>query len=526
VSLTSGPAAAGSGTVDVTDRSGRLVGVVVQGAAGASLWKVDASGAAVPVTDNGGSLTIDSPQLPTLAAGRLPVDGSGVTQPVSGTFWQATQPVSAASLPLPAGAAQEHATAASPHSARLTDGATYLGSTSQRLHVADGGVALKVDGSAVTQPVSAASLPLPAGAALDATLTSGSQKAIARGGAKGATTAADVTSTAEGTDHQAQDVQLYHGGAAINPQTIRALTAADIVTVAQGAAGASLWKVDASGAAVPITDNGGSLTVDSGQLPAALGTNGALKVEGVASGTAQPVSGTFWQATQPVSLATNTPDVTDRATREVGRARLWDGTDEATVIPRGTAAASTDKGLAVVVLPARQPTYQCVTAEITSGTAIATAQNLTFFHPNTLAKDVFIVEIGVNVRIVQTAGTFGWELQFFTAEGGTPGGTALTPQPLNLGDAASGLTVRTSPTGAVTVAGQTFQRASFPLPAAATPFDGSSNHGTIIFRAETPEEGITLRSGQAEGLLVRQNIIATLTTAPVFNIYARYIERA
>jgi hypothetical protein len=238
------------------------------------------------------------------------------------------------------------------------------------------------------------------------------------------------------------------------------------------------------------------------------------------------VSGTFWQATQPVSLATNTPDVTDRATREVGRARLWDGTDEATVIPRGTAAASTDKGLAVVVLPARQPTYQCVTAEITSGTAIATAQNLTFFHPNTLAKDVFIVEIGVNVRIVQTAGTFGWELQFFTAEGGTPGGTALTPQPLNLGDAASGLTVRTSPTGAVTVAGQTFQRASFPLPAAATPFDGSSNHGTIIFRAETPEEGITLRSGQAEGLLVRQNIIATLTTAPVFNIYARYIERA
>ena len=32
------------------------------------------------------------------------VDGSAVTQPVSGTFWQATQPVSAASLPLPSGA--------------------------------------------------------------------------------------------------------------------------------------------------------------------------------------------------------------------------------------------------------------------------------------------------------------------------------------------------------------------------------------------------------------------------------------
>lgn len=34
----------------------------------------------------------------------LKVDGSAVTQPVSGTFWQATQPVSAASLPLPTGA--------------------------------------------------------------------------------------------------------------------------------------------------------------------------------------------------------------------------------------------------------------------------------------------------------------------------------------------------------------------------------------------------------------------------------------
>lgn len=43
--------------------------------------------------------------LPTvLVSDRLKVDGSGVTQPVSGTFFQATQPVSAATLPLPTGA--------------------------------------------------------------------------------------------------------------------------------------------------------------------------------------------------------------------------------------------------------------------------------------------------------------------------------------------------------------------------------------------------------------------------------------
>jgi hypothetical protein len=44
---------------------------------------------------------------PTLVSGRVPVDGSGVTQPVSGTFFQATQPVSAAALPLPSGASTE-----------------------------------------------------------------------------------------------------------------------------------------------------------------------------------------------------------------------------------------------------------------------------------------------------------------------------------------------------------------------------------------------------------------------------------
>src|SRR4051794_10629076 len=80
-----------------------------------------------------------------VTSGRLQVDGSGVPQPVTGTFWPATQPVSAASLPLPSGAAQEHATASSPHSARLTDGTTYIGATAQRLHVDDGGSSLSVD---------------------------------------------------------------------------------------------------------------------------------------------------------------------------------------------------------------------------------------------------------------------------------------------------------------------------------------------------------------------------------------------
>jgi len=50
---------------------------------------------------------IQSAQLPAAlgAGGGIKVDGSGTALPVSGTFSQGTQPVSAVSLPLPAGAA-------------------------------------------------------------------------------------------------------------------------------------------------------------------------------------------------------------------------------------------------------------------------------------------------------------------------------------------------------------------------------------------------------------------------------------
>ncbi len=114
------------------------------------------------------------------------VDGSAVTQPVSGTFWQATQPVSAASLPLPSGAAtsarQAVPGAAGTPSAEVvsvqgvtsmtplkTDGSGFTQPVSGSLTVEPGSGTFLVDGSAHTQPVSAASLPLPTGAASETT---------------------------------------------------------------------------------------------------------------------------------------------------------------------------------------------------------------------------------------------------------------------------------------------------------------------------------------------------------------------
>lgn len=69
------------------------------------------AGIAVPSGQPGfmalGSDGTNTRYLKVSNTGVLIVDGSAVTQPVSGTFWQATQPVSAASLPLPSGAATE-----------------------------------------------------------------------------------------------------------------------------------------------------------------------------------------------------------------------------------------------------------------------------------------------------------------------------------------------------------------------------------------------------------------------------------
>ena len=64
-----------------------VVGTVNQGTGGSSAWKVDGSAVTQPVS---GPLT--DAQLRALAV------------PVSGTFYQATQPVSAVTLPLPTGA--------------------------------------------------------------------------------------------------------------------------------------------------------------------------------------------------------------------------------------------------------------------------------------------------------------------------------------------------------------------------------------------------------------------------------------
>lgn len=155
----------------------------------------------VQLRDSGGT------ELGTSAA-PVRVDPTGTTaQPVTGTFWQATQPVSAASLPLPSGAATESTLnsigallvsgipvtalpAGLATGAKQDAGNTSLASIDSKLSaltacdtgavvIAGGSVAVTGTFWQATQPISATALPLPTGAATEATLAALSAKITA-----------------------------------------------------------------------------------------------------------------------------------------------------------------------------------------------------------------------------------------------------------------------------------------------------------------------------------------------------------
>ncbi len=189
-----------SSTVDLSSGTlAALESITVQNGSGAS---------AVNIQDGGNSITVD------------------------GTFWQATQPVSNTNLDV--------ALSTRLKPADTLAAVTTVGTITNVVHIDDNAGSITVDGTVTivpsgTQTITGtvtANIGTTGGLALDATLTGGTQQVINRGGAKGATTAATITSTAEGTDHQGLDVQIYHGGTAINPTAIRALTSGtDTVTI-------------------------------------------------------------------------------------------------------------------------------------------------------------------------------------------------------------------------------------------------------------------------------------------------------
>ncbi len=315
------------------------------------------------VTANAGSGTF----LVDGSANPQPVTGTfwQATQPVSGTFFQATQPVSAAALPLPSGASTE--STLSSLNAKVPSNLTV---SSTRL---------LVDGSGVTQPVSVASLPLPSGAATETTLASIDTK---------------------------------------TPVLGQALAAASVPVVLTASQLSTLTPLST------VTANAGT---------------GTFTVNG--SGFTQPVSGTFWQATQPVSIATAPVLVAGSAI--IGKV----GIDQTT--------PGTTNGVQVnAALPAGANVIGHVIVD--SGSTTAATQSGTW---NVNATPV----VPTAVTVKQAAITIGTSAVRLTTDGSAPSSTrtVLMAQLLSSSTAAcfmgsSGVTSSSTTRGVQMFAGQTY----------------------------------------------------------------------
>lgn len=315
------------------------------------------------------------------------VDGSAVTQPVS-----------AASLPLPTNASQEHTAANSPSSTRLTDGTIFYKATTPsdtqpisgnvgqglpntwtnawptKLISSDGSIsafvtsasALKVDGSGVTQPISGsvAISNTPAvtqsgtwnvGLSVGSNNIGGVELIDSGGSNKASISAAGalkIDGSASTQPVSAASLPLPSGAAqehtaANSPSSVR-LT--DGTTFYKGTTPSDTQPVSGifwqatqpvSGTvsinSIPAGSNliGNVELVDgAGSNKASISAAGAIKVDGSAS--TQPVSGTFWQNTQPVSGTVSINSI-PAGSALIGNVELVDanGTNKATISAAG-----------------------------------------------------------------------------------------------------------------------------------------------------------------------------------------------
>lgn len=307
----------------------------------------DGSTARVILTDSSGHPII-------VGAGTAGAASGGVVS-VQGTASGTALPISAAALPLPTGAAQEHTTAASPNAVRLSDGASFydaaktgqlpsalvggrldenvgawLGSTAptvgQKTMANSVPMTLASDQSAIS--ISAVSLPLPSGAATEASLA-----------------AQSLIDNAAFTDGV---TRVQPAGFILDETAGTALTENDVAAA----------RVDSKRAIVNViedaTTRGQRLVVSAA---------GAAKVDG--SAVTQPVSGTV-----TANIGTSGALALDATlTGGTARIKVTDGTNNAAVKAASTAAIATDPALVVAVSPNNTVAVSMAAAPLPTGAA-------------------------------------------------------------------------------------------------------------------------------------------------------------
>jgi hypothetical protein len=262
---------------------------------------------------------------------------------------------------------------------------------------------------------------------------------------------------------------------------------------------------------VRITNFGTTNTADvnaAGQLSARLDSGVDVTDRAArAVGQVSPAAASVW-------------DVSDRAAREAGRVRIWDGVDEATVLPVRTQLAATEKALIVFELPYRQPTYATTTIAIAPAITVGVKELLAIWHAAAGTKDIYIVEIWVS-GVVTTAGTAGRSaLRVSTITTAPTGGTEEAKVDVSgsgVSDMTNTMRVKTGG-GAI---GSTFIRKE----AWSTSQAVNSRISESLFIASNPGNGLILRAGVAAGLSVDiEREVAHTALVDQWTVGVRWLE--
>jgi hypothetical protein len=391
--------------------------------------------------------------VPVDTTNGLPVSLLNSSIAVTGTFWQATQPVSAASLPLPTGAAT---------AALQTTGNTTLSTIATALAgtltvggtvAADQGGSWTVTANAGsgTFAVSAASLPLPSNAAKETGGNLATLAGIVTAGTANVTVgnfpatqpvSGTLTANAGSGTFTVGGTVTANAGTNLNTSALALETGGNLATLA-GTVASNKVKVDLSGTGANST---------------------AIKVDG--SAVTQPVSGTFWQTTQPVSLASLPALAAGSATiGAVNQAGSWTITANAgsgTFGVSGTVTANQGGAWSVgqsgtwTVQPGNtanttpwlvNPSDPAATTGTISAADAATSASTnsisqTYITGTPTANSSVSVTLSANPAITfQLSGTFNGTLQF---ERSIDGGTAFVPfsvETVSVGSSQSSLAI-------------------------------------------------------------------------------------
>lgn len=299
--------------VDVVDRVARILGKITfdgaQAVTQSGAWAISFTAPQHIICDSGcaagspGQQTMANSSPVVIASNQSAVPVSGTfwqaTQPVSGTFWQVTQPVSGtffqATQPISgtvtANAGTGTLAVSNAGTFAVQSAATQSGTWTVQPGNTANTTAWKVDGSAVTQPVSGT---VTANAGTGTFAVSGTVTANAGTNLNTSALALSATQT-----NRSQKSQLTDG---TNDGTIKAASTAAL------AIDTSYVTALSPNSPLPAGSNViGHVIVDSsGVLHVIIDSSAVLAVTGPLTDTqlrasAVPVSGTFWQATQPVS---------------------------------------------------------------------------------------------------------------------------------------------------------------------------------------------------------------------------------